>query len=810
MSHNLLLVESPAKCKTIQKYLADSPGTWVVKATFGHVRDLPRKDGSVDVDHDFAMAYEISPDKVDKVNDIIREAKKADVIWLASDLDREGSAISWHVNELLKERGITGKTVHRITFSEITPKAIKAAIANPGVIDIDQVNAQQARRALDYLVGFNLSPVLWKKVRGKLSAGRVQSPALRLIAERDEEIEKFEPREYWSIEADLGKNTESFRAKLYKYRGQKVEQFSFTQEDQAMAVKQAIVDAAKAVGQKLPVTNVSSRDRKRRPSPPFTTSTIQQEASRKLGFSSSRTMKVAQELYEGVAIQGEQVGLISYMRTDAVNLSTDFVSALRNTIIDRYGARFVPEAIRVYTAKSKNAQEAHEAIRPTSPTRWPDSIKHALSADQFKLYELVWKRTLACQMGDALLATTTVEVDVPGLDTQLRSSGSVVIFPGFLSVYEEGRDDKADDDESRKLPHLQIGDLVDLLLIHADQHFTEPPPRFNEASLVKTLEEYGIGRPSTYASIIQVLQNREYVKLENRRFEATDIGRAVARFLTAHFPSYVDYEFTANLEDQLDAISRGETPWLATMREFWGPFKENVAKGLEASRDEAQASRILGTDPASGKPVGVRLSRNGPVAFKGDHANKDVKLEFASLNPDQHVDTITLAQALDLFQYPKALGQHDGQDVIVSRGKYGPYVALLQPDGKKLIASIPETVAIDSVDLDKAVVLLLEKKSYLENRNIAELKGGIKVLNGSYGPYVEKDGERASIPKGVDPKSITAEDALRLIEERKAAKAAGGGSNHRGKSFKKGGKGKWKGKDKMPKSNTNTVDGLPM
>jgi DNA topoisomerase-1 len=812
MSRALLIVESPAKCKSVASYAGDGA---TALASYGHLRDLDRKSkDAVHPDDDFRMDYQITDDHVRHVDAIVREAKKADIIYLASDLDREGEAIAYSVAEILKERGVTGKTIHRITFSEISKKAIQEAIKNPRQIDMNLVNAQMARRALDYLVGFNLSPVLWKKVRGKLSAGRVQSPALRLIAERDEAIEKFEPKEYWSITSRQCDRYSSgtqdvFQARLYKYKGTKVEQFTFTNEAEAMEAKATIVKAAQQVDNQLLVSNIISREKKRRPSPPFTTSTIQQEASRKLGFSSSRTMKIAQELYEGVAIQGEQVGIITYMRTDAVNLSLDFVSSLRDIIAGRYGANAIPNAPRLYTAKSKNAQEAHEAIRPTSSARSPDSIKHALSADQFKLYELIWKRTLACQMSDAIMATTTIEIDVPGIDTQLRSSGSVVVFPGFLSVYEEGRDDKDDDDESRKLPNLKVGEKLSLVAVNADQHFTEPPPSFNEASLVKTLEEYGIGRPSTYASIIQVLLNREYVKLEGKRFEATDIGRAVSRFLTAQFPKYVDYEFTANLEDQLDAISRGETPWLNTMREFWGPFKENVAKGMEASRDEAQSSRMLGTDPVSGKPIGVRLSRFGPVAFKGDHANKEVKLEFASLNDDQHIDRITLEQALELFQYPKTLGKHEGQDILVNRGKYGPHVVLIQTDGKKLYASIPEGTAIESVDLAKATSLLVEKKSFMDNRNIAELKGGIKVLNGSYGPYVEKDGERASIPKGVDPKSITAEEAIRLIEERKAAKATGGG-NHRGKSFKKGGKGKWKGKDKMPKPNADTVDGLPM
>ncbi|HEY2624385.1 MAG TPA: type I DNA topoisomerase, partial [Dyella sp.] len=569
MAKNLLIVESPAKAKTINKYLGKD---FHVLASYGHVRDLKPKEGAVDPENGFAMAYEVIERNEKHVDAIAKAAKQADDIYLATDLDREGEAISWHISEILKERGLTeGKHLHRVVFSEITPKAIKAAVANPRQLSHDMVDAQQARRALDYLVGFNLSPVLWRKVQRGLSAGRVQSPALRMIAERELEIEAFVAREYWSVEAALRHPEGDFTARLTKLNGKKFEQFDLTNEHDAMAARAALKEAAHG---RLTVSDVGSKERKRRPAPPFTTSTLQQEAARKLGFSTSRTMKIAQGLYEGVALGSEgNVGLITYMRTDSVALSEDAVTEMRQLIARDFGAKALPDHPQVYKSKSKNAQEAHEAIRPTSAMQTPREVSAFLNEEQRKLYELIWKRTIACQMIHATLNTVSVEFALPhvaGGDASFRSTGTTVVDPGFLPVYEEGRDQKGadDEDEGRRLPKLAVGEQIALHDIQADQHFTEPPPRYSEASLVKTLEEHGIGRPSTYASIIQVLLNREYVLLDSRRFKPTDVGRAVSKFLTAHFARYVDYDFTAKLEDELDAVSRGEEAWVPLMERF--------------------------------------------------------------------------------------------------------------------------------------------------------------------------------------------------------------------------------------------------
>ncbi len=527
MAKNLLIVESPAKAKTINKYLGKD---FQVLASYGHVRDLRPKEGAVDPDADFAMAYELIEKNEKHVDAITKAAKSATALYLATDLDREGEAISWHIAEILRERNLLeGKALHRVVFSEITPHAIQEAVANPRALSLDLVNAQQARRALDYLVGFNLSPVLWRKVQRGLSAGRVQSPALRMIVEREEEIEAFRAREYWTIEADCAHPDQRFSARLLRLRGKKFEQFDLTNEADAHAARDALIKSAQG---RLVVSEVQSKERKRRPSPPFTTSTLQQEAARKLGFTTSRTMRLAQGLYEGVAIGSEgTVGLITYMRTDSVSLGNDAIAEIRKVIARDFGSKALPESPNLYRSKSKNAQEAHEAIRPTSALHTPTSMAAYLNDDQRKLYDLIWKRAVASQMQYATLNTVSVDFDAGG-DAAFRASGTTVVDAGFLAVYEEGRDQKGaeDDDENRKLPAMKIGEAVPLAGVLADQHFTEPPPRFSEASLVKTLEEYGIGRPSTYASIIQVLLNREYVTLESRRFRPTDVGRAVGKF----------------------------------------------------------------------------------------------------------------------------------------------------------------------------------------------------------------------------------------------------------------------------------------
>ncbi|MBP6626603.1 MAG: DNA topoisomerase I, partial [Arenimonas sp.] len=710
MAKNLLIVESPAKAKTINKYLGKD---FHVLASYGHVRDLVPKEGAVDPENGFAMRYELIEKNEKHVEAIAKSAKQADTIYLATDPDREGEAISWHISEILKERGLLkGKALHRVVFTEITPRAIKAAVDHPRQVATDLVDAQQARRALDYLVGFNLSPVLWRKVQRGLSAGRVQSPALRMITEREEEIEAFVPREYWSMEAELNHPQQAFTARLVKLDGAKFEQFTLTESKAAEAARARLV---KAAGDALRVTDVVSKERKRRPSPPFITSTLQQEAARKLGFTTSRTMRVAQKLYEGVAI-GEEgaVGLISYMRTDSVNLSAEAVSEIRDVIARDFGTGAVPDKPNEYKSKSKNAQEAHEAIRPTSALRTPSSVAKYLDDDARRLYELVWKRTVASQMVPATMNTVSVEL-AAGSEHSFRASGTTVIDPGFLAVYEEGKDAKTsdDDDEGRKLPPMKTGQSIPLGSIHTDQHFTEPPPRFSEASLVKTLEEYGIGRPSTYASIIQVLQNREYVYLDNRRFRPSDVGRAVAKFLTGHFMQYVDYDFTAKLEDELDSVAAGEAAWVPLLERFWRPFKATVDEKSESvDRSEATGSRVLGVDPKSGKPVSVRLGRYGPFAQIGTAEDED-KPKFASLRPGTSMHTITLEDALPLFNLPRSLGQHEGQDVTVAIGRFGPFVKL-----GDTYASLDKEYDPYTISFEDAVERVRAKIEMIANRTI--------------------------------------------------------------------------------------------
>jgi len=760
MAKNLLIVESPAKAKTINKYLGKD---FHVLASYGHVRDLRPKEGAVDPEHGFAMAYEIIERNEKHVDAIAKAAKLADDIYLATDLDREGEAISWHISEILKERGLVeGKRMHRVVFSEITPKAIKAAVANPRQLSHDLVDAQQARRALDYLVGFNLSPVLWRKVQRGLSAGRVQSPALRMIVEREEEIEAFNAREYWTIEAQLKHADGDFTARLSKLNGKKFEQFDLTNEAETFAARDALKQAARG---RLTVSDVSSKERKRRPAAPFTTSTLQQEAARKLGFTTSRTMKVAQGLYEGVALGAEgNVGLITYMRTDSTMLGDDALAELRQLITRDFGTKALPDAPQVYKTKSKNAQEAHEAIRPTSAMYTPRDVMAFLNDDQRRLYELIWKRTVACQMIHATLNTVSVEFalrDVVGGDASFRASGTTVIDPGFLAVYEEGRDQKTadDDDEGRRLPRMETGEQVPLHDIAADQHFTEPPPRYSEASLVKALEEHGIGRPSTYASIIQVLQNREYVYLDSRRFKPSDVGRAVSNFLTSHFTRYVDYDFTAKLEDELDAVSRGEEAWVPLMERFWLPFKQQVDEKTESvDRNEATGARELGIDPKSGKPVSVRLGRYGPFAQIGTKEDED-KPTFASLRTGQSMHTISLPDALELFKLPRKLGQaENGDDVSVAIGRFGPFVK----QGETYASLKPEDDPY-TIELPRALQIVQERLEMLANRLILDFGNGVQVLNGRYGAYITDGEKNARIPKEQEPKELTEAQCIELL-----------------------------------------------
>lgn len=607
MSHNLVIVESPAKAKTIEKYLGKD---FHVLASYGHVRDLVPKEGAVDPEHDFAMKYELIEKNLKHVQAIASAAKNADAIYLATDPDREGEAISWHLSEILKEKKLLGnKPVYRVVFHEITKRAITEAIENPGRLSEPLINAQQARRALDYLVGFKLSPLLWKKIRRGLSAGRVQSPALRMIVERELEIEAFKTQEYWTIEATAQSEGQSFKARLIQFDDAKLEQFSITNEEHALGIRESLLKAANG---KLDVLKVEEKERKRNPAAPFITSTLQQEAARKLGFTTRRTMTVAQQLYEGIDLGGESVGLISYMRTDSVNLAVEALSEIRELIAARFGKDKLPDQPRLYKTKSKNAQEAHEAIRPTSALRTPESVKAHLSTDQFKLYTLIWKRTVACQMIHATIGTVAVDLAC-GKGNLFRANGSTVIEPGFMAVYLEGRDDeKPAEDDERYLPPMKEGQTVGLEEIIAGLHFTEPPPRYTEASLVKTLEEYGIGRPSTYAAIISTLQQRHYVVLETKRFSPTDVGRIVNKFLTEHFTRYVDYNFTANLEDELDAISRDEKAWKPLLTEFWAPFISLIEdKDETLKRSDVTHEAIEEKCPECGSPLSIRLGRNG-------------------------------------------------------------------------------------------------------------------------------------------------------------------------------------------------------
>jgi DNA topoisomerase I len=751
MAKNLLIVESPAKATTINKYLGKD---FEVLASYGHVRDLVPKEGAVDTEDNFAMRYGIIERNKKHVDKIVAAARKADAVFLATDLDREGEAISWHIAEILKERGVNSDTpIKRVVFSEITKSAIQKAMEQPRDLASSLVDAQQARRALDYLVGFNLSPLLWKKVRRGLSAGRVQSPALRMIVEREEEIEKFEPREYWTIEADLGAEDENrFSANLVKLDGNKLDQFDINNEKRASEVRQQVEQDANG---QFNVARINKRQRRRRAQPPFITSTLQQDAARRLRFTTQRTMRIAQQLYEGIDIGGENQGLITYMRTDSVALSQDAIGEIRRVIASEYGADVVPEKPNFYQSKSKNAQEAHESIRPTSASLTPIKLKRHLSEDQYRLYQLIWNRAVASQMIPAVYDTVSAEFDVGS--ATFRASGSTLIEPGFLKVYQ---DSQAENDN--RLPELNEGDAIALVAVRPEQHFTEPPPRYSEASLVKALEDHGIGRPSTYASIIQTLKDREYVDLENRRFTPTATGRVVANFLSNHFDRYVDYDFTARLEDELDAISRGEQDWVPLLKEFWQPFIDRVREKDETvSRKEAQQARELGTDPKSGRPVMVRLGRYGPYAQIG-LAEDEEKPEFAGLRSGQKMETITLEEALELFKLPRNLGEtSEGEPVQANIGRFGPYIRY----GARNFVSLKDIDPHD-VTLEQALELVKAHKQMLAERIIKTFKEeGIEILKGRYGPFVTDGKRNASVPKDVEPESLDLAQCQKMLDE---------------------------------------------
>ena len=765
---NLVVVESPAKAKTINKYLGRG---YEVLASFGHVRDLPAKSGSVDPEDDFRMIWEVDPKAQKRLNDIAEAAKGADKLILATDPDREGEAISWHVLEVLKQKkALNGQPIERVVFNAITKQAVTEAMNHPRRIDQALVDAYLARRALDYLVGFTLSPVLWRKLPGARSAGRVQSVALRLVADRELEIEKFIRKEYWSLIATLATpRNETFDARLVGADGKKLQKLDIGSGAEAEAFKQALETATFAVA------NVEAKPVKRHPQPPFTTSTLQQEASRKLGFAPAHTMRVAQRLYEGVDIDGETVGLITYMRTDGVQIAGEAISATRSLIDQDYGAKYVPQAPRRYETKAKNAQEAHEAIRPTELTRRPRETKSFLDADQAKLYELIWLRAVASQMESAELERTTADITakVAARLLELRATGTVVKFDGFLALYQEGQDEDPDDEESRRLPPMSAGEPLTKRSIAATQHSTEPPPRYSEASLVKRLEELGIGRPSTYASILQVLKDRKYVRLDKRRLFPEDRGRIVVAFLESFFAKYVEYDFTAGLEEQLDLISNNEVAWRDVLRDFWRDFIGAIdeTKDLKISDvidalDELLAPHLFppradGADPracpgCTGGRLTLKLSKFG--AFIGCSSYPECRYTRPLTVPGDGSGEIGTKK---LGEDPKT-----GLEVTLRSGRFGPYVQLGEAEkggDKPKRAGLPKGTVPDDVDLERALQLLSLPREVGRHPEDGEL---IKAGIGRFGPYIQHGKTYASLEPGDDIFHIGLNRAVTLIAEK--------------------------------------------
>lgn len=775
---DLVIVESPAKAKTINKYLGND---YKVLASFGHVRDLPEKNGSVDPDEEFSMIWEVQSASGQRLNEIADYLKKSDRLILATDPDREGEAISWHVLEVMREKGVLdGKQIQRVVFNAITRNAVTEAMNHPRELDEKLVHAYLARRALDYLVGFNLSPVLWRKLPGARSAGRVQSVALKLICERELEIEKFIPREYWSVSADFNtQNGDKLPTRLTLLKGGKVEKFTLTNEAEAMAAKDAIESG------RFKVNRIESKPGQRNPSAPFTTSTLQQEAARKLGFNAKRTMQIAQLLYQGIEIDGEATGLITYMRTDGTQIAPEAVNETRDVIKADFGPDYLPEKAREYQTKAANAQEAHEAIRPTSLTRRPEYIASTLDADQAKLYELIWKRTMASQMENARVQRTTIDITDESEATGLRASGTVITFPGFLKLYEEGKDDeKSDKEEEQTLPQVTEGMPLDLQKVSPDQHFTEPPPRFSEATLVKKMEELGIGRPSTYASVLSVLRDRDYVFMDRNRFHPQDKGRLVTSFLESFFNQYVEYDFTAALEGDLDKVSNGDLDYKDVLRKFWENFSYSVDSTMEirntqildkmnevlgphifkdtgdgdpricpkcnegelslktgkfgafvgctrypecrftrpfaqAEGREGDIERELGNDPETGLIVYLKDGRFGPYIQLGDAGEDNEKPKRSGLPKDMRPADMTLDYALRLLSLPRLVGKHPetGEDITADLGRYGPYLK----HGKQS-ASLETVDEIFEIGVNRAVTVIAEKKSKAPARGSSVIK----------------------------------------------------------------------------------------
>ncbi|HYU94601.1 MAG TPA: type I DNA topoisomerase [Sphingomicrobium sp.] len=811
----LVVVESPAKAKTIEKYLGSGHR---VLASLGHVRDLPPKDGSVDPEQGFAMEWQVSPDRSKQLRAIADEAKNADTLILATDPDREGEAISWHVQEVLRQKKALPAKVERVTFNAITNSAVTEAMRHPRGLDEDLIDAYRARRALDYLVGFTLSPILWRKLPGAKSAGRVQSVALRLIVDREREIELFKAQEYWSVSATFEKDGQGFTARLVQLDGRKIERLTIGNRGDADAAK-AVVEAGR-----FTVSSVETKPFSRNPPPPFTTSTLQQEAARKLGFAASHTMRIAQGLYED--------GLITYMRTDGIDMAPEAISAARRAIASRYDAGFVPDRPRQYQSKIKNAQEAHEAIRPTDFEQ-----ARAATGDHARLYELVYNRALASQMASARLERTTVELTDGAGRTVLRATGQVVLFPGYLALYEEGRDEKAEDEEGARMPGLARGDAPLKTGVEATQSFTQPPPRYSEASLVKRLEELGIGRPSTYASILQTLKDREYVRVDKGRFVPEESGRLVTAFLERFFEKYVSYDYTAELEEELDDVSGGRLDWQKLLDDFWRDFKPKAGEVMDQKPSEITQAldeflapwlyppKADGSDPRVCPQCGTgRLSLRGGkfgafVACSnypdckytqkfgqgGDQAQSDGPTELgdgillktgrfgpylergdkrASIPKDVPLDDVTAELAERLLSLPREIGPHPetGKPITASIGRYGPYLA---HDGK--YAKLNATAEVFETGMNAAVAKLADAASGAGRQRSASREplavlgqhGGkdVKVMAGRYGPYVSNGTTHATLPKGTEPASVTLGQAIEWIE----AKAAKGPSAKRGR-----------------------------
>lgn len=770
---NLVIVESPAKAKTINKYLGPD---YHVIASYGHVRDLVSKDGSVVPEDDFAMKWELGERSGKTMAEIKKAAKNANKVWLATDPDREGEAISWHVREVLDEDNLLENTeLHRVAFNEITKKAVQQAFKNARDLDERLIEAYLARRALDYLFGFTLSPVLWRKLPGAKSAGRVQSVSLRLICERETEIEKFVSEEYWTIEARLNSpSDEPFLAKLTHLSGDKLEKLDIKNEAEANSV------ADRILGKELSVHKVERKQVQRNPVPPFITSTLQMEASRKLRFSASQTMRLAQLLYEGSEYKGETVGLITYMRTDGTTLSEEAVQQCRSLVKEKYGGNYLPQKPRLYKSKAKNAQEAHEAIRPTDISRTPEEIAKFVDNDQAKLYELIWKRTVASQMESALLDKVTADISDGKDDVILRAKGSTIAFDGFLKIYQEGRDEDDNDEENRDLPPLKEGDKTRLIEVLPEQHFTQPPPRFTEASLVKKLEDLGIGRPSTYAAILQVLRDRKYVTLEKRRFIPEDRGRLVTSFLTKFFPRYVDYSFTADLEDELDAIATGHVYWKEALKLFWNNFKSAVdeTKDLTVSQvieyldgelgEHFFRERSDGKDPrkcpsCEDGRLSLKLGKYG--AFIGCSNYPDCRYTRPLIVQDE--DESGENKNPRQNNEPRILGEDpgSGRNVSLRNGPYGPYVQLDPPPESKekpKRQGLPRGMDMEEVSLDKAIQLLSLPREVGKHPETGDkIEAGI----GRFGPYIKYQGKFRSIPKDDDVLYIGLNRAVDILAQ---------------------------------------------